>query len=207
MTSADIESAGQHIYARLERELSPHLLYHSLYHTRDDVVPAAIRLATAAGLGQEEWLILVTAAMYHDAGFLLTYAQHEQGSIHIAREALPTFGYSPEQVANVIDVIAATRMPQKPNGFLQELICDADLNMLGRDDFMQLNRLLLQETRHFSNQPITEDNWYHEQTKFLEGHHFFTRVAHEFLSAGKARNLGRMRSTLASLNGSAGAMK
>jgi len=153
MTSADIESAGQHIYARLERELSPHLLYHSLYHTRDDVVPAAIRLATAAGLGQEEWLILVTAAMYHDAGFLLTYAQHEQGSIHIAREALPTFGYSPEQVANVIDVIAATRMPQKPNGFLQELICDADLNMLGRDDFMQLNRLLLQETRHFSNQP------------------------------------------------------
>lgn len=207
MTSADIESAGRYVYTRLEHELSPHLVYHSLYHTRDDVVPAAARLAAAAELDEADRLILMTAAMFHDTGFLMTYEQHEQCSIDIARETLPAFGYSPTQVARVLDVIAATRMPQNPHGFLQELMCDADLNLLGRGDFMRLNRLLLQETRHFSNQPITEGNWYHEQTKFLEGHHFFTSVADELLSAGKARNLGRMRSTLASLNGSAGAMK
>ena len=37
--SADYERAKQYALGRLAGELSPHLAYHSLRHTRDDVLP------------------------------------------------------------------------------------------------------------------------------------------------------------------------
>ena len=41
----DFEAAKKYAIDRLKRELSPLLVYHSLWHTTDDVVLAAIRLA------------------------------------------------------------------------------------------------------------------------------------------------------------------
>ena len=199
---ADFDNVSRHIYSRLSRELSPYLTYHSLFHTRDDVVPAATRLGLSAGLDSEGVLILATAAVFHDTGFLLSYDEHEQYSILIARDTLPAYGYSAGQVAAVVDLIGATRMPQTPKGLLQELMCDADLDLLGRDDFMHLNQLLLQETRHYMNKDMSDGAWFLGQSKFLENHHFFTRVADEFRSAGKVKNMAQIRIVLSSLNGS-----
>lgn len=41
MGQPDFEQAVQYALGRLERELSLKLCYHSLEHTRDDVVPAS----------------------------------------------------------------------------------------------------------------------------------------------------------------------
>lgn len=186
---------------RLSRELSPHLTYHSLYHTRDDVLPAAARLGRAAGLNDEEYLALTTAALFHDTGFIETYDDHETGSIAVARAFLPEFGYSSGQIDRVAELIAATKMPQRPTDRLQELLCDADLDLLGREDFMRLNRALLIEVRHYSNRPVTDEAWMREQTRFIEDHRYFTPVAQALRAAGQARNRALMRAALASVNG------
>jgi uncharacterized protein len=197
----DYERAKQTVLAWLSRELSPHLTYHSLQHTRDDVLPAAERLGRATGIDSQSYLALTTAALFHDTGFLFTYQDHETQSIAIAGDVLPQFGYTPEQIALIADLIAATRMPQRPHGLLQELLCDADLDLLGRDDFMRLNRALYVEVRHYSSKLISEATWLGEQTRFLEDHHFFTTAANELRAEGKAHNLILMRAALASLNG------
>ena len=198
----DFEKASRYIFARLARELSPYLTYHSFFHTKDDVLPAAIRLGRASAIGPENCLLLETAALYHDSGFLLSYNDHEQYSILIARETLPDFGYSAEQIESVAELIAATRMPQRPNGLLQELLCDADLDLLGRDDFMSLNRKLLQEISHYSGRAVKEEDWLASQTIFLTNHHFFTPAARELRSSGKWRNIAHMRAAMHSANGS-----
>lgn len=197
----DFEQAKRYVVDRLSHDLSPHLTYHSLQHTRDDVLPAAARLGRAVGLGDEEFLIVITAALFHDTGFLRTYEAHERESMAIARDILPGFGYSTGQVDRVTDLIAATQMPQRPHGLLQELLCDADLDLLGRDDFPRLNRALLQEVRHFTAPALTEQTWLRGQTRFLEEHEFFTPAARTLRAPGKARNLAYMRAALASLNG------
>ena len=187
--------------SRLSRELSPHLTYHSLYHTRDDVLPAAARLGRASGLNEDEYLALTTAALFHDTGFIDTYEDHEAGSIAIARAALPDFDYSPAQIDRIADLIAATRMPQRPADPLQELLCDADLDLLGRDDFMRLNRALLKEVRHYSPRPVPDDTWMRDQLRFIEEHRFFSPAARTLRAAGESHNRALMRAALASTNG------
>lgn len=201
--SADYEQAKAYALGRLATQLSPHLTYHSLRHTRDDVLPAALCLGQAAGISNDERLCLSTAALFHDIGFLVAADDHETHSIAVARAALPLFGYSAAQLDTVAELIAATRMPQRPTSALAELLCDADLDVLGRDDFWEINRLLLAETEHLSGRPIDEREWLAGQLRFLEEHVYFSAAAHARRDSGKARNVNRLRHVVHSLNGSA----
>lgn len=200
--AADFERARDYALGRLARELSPHLTYHSLRHTRDDVWPSAVRLGLDAGIDDESLMCLATAALFHDIGFVTHYHNHEAHGVAIASAALPRFGYSPGQIACVSEMIAATKMPQRPASLLAQLLCDADLDVLGRDDFWDLNRRLLAETRHYQQPDVTEEEWVAGQTRFLAEHRFFSAVARARCDEGKALNLNLMRRALAGLNGS-----
>lgn len=185
-------AAKAYVTVRLTTELSPDLVYHCDRHTLEDVLPAAERLGRLAGIDDADLLTLMTAALFHDTGFLKQYHDHETASIAIARSALPDFGYAPEQIDKVALIIAATRMPQRPRCLLQQLMCDADLDLLGRDDFWELNRLLLEETRCFGTFTLSDEAWFTSQIRFLEDHDFFTPQARALRDAGKAQNISRM---------------
>ena len=62
MDKQNFEQAKQYALQRLERELSPNLLYHGVAHTRDDVVPAMETLANSEGTTGEAFFLLLTAA-------------------------------------------------------------------------------------------------------------------------------------------------
>ena len=203
---ADFTQARDYALARLANELSPRLSYHSLHHTRDDVLPACLRLAQAGSVADEDVLCLATAAAYHDIGFLYSYAEHEAHSIAMARVVLPGFGYNATQIDAIAALIAATRMPQQPATPLAELLCDADLDVLGRDDFWDLNRKLWAETgRYGKNGPVSEEQWLDEQVRFLQGHVYFSAAARRLRDAGKARNVILMQRAIAATRGLDGA--
>ena len=86
------------------------------------------------------------------------------------RQVLPGFDYSAEQLATIVELIAATKMPQRPTSPLAELLCDADLDVLGREDFWPINRQLLDETQHYQGRCIDEAEWLEGQTRFLAEH-------------------------------------
>jgi uncharacterized protein len=197
----DLERAKTYIFDRLGHELSSQLTYHSLYHTRDDVLPAAIRLGQKSGLDDLSLLLLATAALYHDTGFIYHYHNHVDESIAIAQATLPKFGYDTEQIRHIAGMIAATKMPQRPRTKLEELLCDADLDLLGREDFLRLNHNLLIETRRYIEPTLTEEKWLKEQCDFLADHSYFSGAAHTLRDEGKILNLARMRQALFSLNG------
>ena len=54
MTSPDFEGAKVWAIGRLEADLSAEYLYHSVAHTRDDVLPAAMRLARFSQLPDDD---------------------------------------------------------------------------------------------------------------------------------------------------------
>lgn len=196
MGQPDYSAARQYALVRLTQALDPRLCYHSLAHTCDDVLPAAEHLAALVGLPTEELLLLRTAALYHDIGFTMRRNQHELAGVHIMAEALPSFGYSAEQIAQIGLLIMATRLPQTPQSLAAQILADADLDLLGRNDFMVRNQLLRAEVAAFEATP-SDAAWYAAQLNFLTQHRYWTPAARRLRDAQKARNIELLQRLLA----------
>lgn len=195
MDSQNFEQAKQYALRRLEQELSPNLFYHGIEHTRDDVVPAVEKLLSMEGIQEESLYLLLTAAWFHDLGFIEQPLYHELISARIAVQVLPDFGYTDEQIEIVRWAILATALPQAPTTLLEEILTDADLDILGRDDFMLRNGHLRQELAFFGRN-YSDAEWYTGQLKFVESHTYFTASARALRNEGQAKNAADLRRIL-----------
>ena len=155
-----------------EHELPAARTYHSLEHTLD-VYASAIGIAEQEGVTGEGLTLLKIAALYHDSGFTVQDTEHEEAGCAIAREVLPGFGFTARQVELICDMIMATRIPQRPRNKLGRVLCDADLDYLGRGDFSLIGATLFQEMRTYGVLS-TEREWNELQVRFLERHAYFT---------------------------------
>jgi uncharacterized protein len=189
--------AGAQAYAieRLERELPSFLQYHTLYHTQSDVVPAIERLAQLEKIEGEPLLLLRTAAFFHDIGFVVQCKHHEEVSIQIAAQALPLFHYTRRQIEIVQALISTTRIPQTPHNLLDQIMADADLDVLGRSDFMTRNTALREEIFGLGLE-MTDVDWYTSQLRFLTTHRYFTKSACSLRNATKQKNIASLEHLL-----------
>lgn len=181
------QRARAYALSRLQQELPANLFYHGLHHTLD-VCRAAEELAAGEALSPEELLLVQTAAIYHDVGFIEQYLNNEPIAAQIARETLPAFGYSAQQISIICNIILATRVPQQPQNLLEQIVCDADLDYLGREDFFEISETLRREWLAFGLISSTED-WNCTQIRFFQNHHYFTRTAREKREARKQQHL------------------
>ncbi len=187
----DFEAARVYALDILENHLSANLYYHSAAHTRDDVVPAAIWLAQQENIKEADTFLLLTAAWYHDLGYVTGVDDHETRSKQLAAQVLPRFGYTSEQIATIQRLIEATRVPQQPKTHLEEIIADADLDTLGREDFFETSYLLYVELLSLGHQ-ITPLEWTERQLNFLQTHTYFTRTAKTERDPVKQENINAL---------------
>ena len=179
------------ILSRLENELDPRLGYHNLSHTLDVVKQAEVIAKKEKVNDKHELLLLKTAAVFHDSGFLLVYKNHEEKSCEIAAEALKNI-FGEEDIKKVNGMIMATKIPQSPHTLLEQIICDADLDYLGRNDFEPISRSLYKEFLTFKI--IPEDIiWDHIQIKFFESHHYFTGTSISKRNEKKLKHLNILK--------------
>ncbi|MFN0036651.1 MAG: HD domain-containing protein [Saprospiraceae bacterium] len=171
----DYRAAKQFILSKLRDELSDRLTYHGLHHTLD-VLKMANELCQSEGVSEHERVLVKTAALFHDAGFVKNkHAGHEAEGCLLVREALPTFGYKPAEIECICGMIMATKIPQSPNTLLEEILCDADLDYLGRDDFFSIGESLFVELQDY-HLIGDEQAWNRLQVSFLNAHRFYTRT-------------------------------
>ena len=168
----DLSAAKDLILAKLERELPPQRTYHSKAHTWD-VYLTAIDIAAKEGVTGEELALLKTAALFHDSGFTEQDLEHEEAGCRIVRRELPALGYKPAQVEYICRMILATKVPQSPRDKLSRILCDADLDYLGRHDFFRIGEKLLAEFRAYKVLS-TDQEWNELQLRFLRKHRFHT---------------------------------
>lgn len=190
--------AEDYVIKLLKEKLSPHLHYHSLAHTFD-VVSAAERLALAEGITDENLFLLKSAALFHDAGFVEQYKHNEPIGARMAGEILPNYGYSPEQIKQIQELIYVTAIPHKPKSLLEEIMCDADLDYLGRPDFFQIGDRLRRELRE-NGELDSDRKWDELQISFLSQHRYFTKTAIETRRPLKQQHLERVKMRLATYN-------
>ncbi|TVR39312.1 MAG: phosphohydrolase [Cryomorphaceae bacterium] len=188
------KEAENWVFAKLAHELEDVLIYHDIKHTAD-VVRAADRLCYLEGVSKHDTIMVRTAALFHDIGFCEQYMDNEELAAGIASEMLPQFGYSPEEVATIGQMILATRVPHHPYNKLDEIICDADLDYLGRDDFHPIADSLKVELMHYGIIK-TDKQWDEIQVKFFNLHRYFTPSAIRLRQVKKAAHLQEIKSRL-----------
>lgn len=196
MSYPDYSSAIAYSLDRLETELSPNLLYHSFWHTREDVMVAAQRLARLSDITGEDLRLLEVAAAYHDIGYLYTEVDHELFGIEIASQVLPDFGFTTDQISRISNMILATRLPQSPKNLVEATLADADLDVLGREDFFERSELLRLENAALGRL-IHPRDWAESQLRFLTKHTYFTKAAKRLRQTTKLANIAELEARLA----------
>jgi len=186
--------AGNYILDKLAKELPSYLSYHNVNHAKD-VFKAAERLAEQENVSHHDKELLLTAAWYHDSGFLKAPQGHEEESCSIVHQVLPLYGYNTNDIENVCGMIMATKMPQSPKNHLEEILADADLDYLGRDDFFTIGDKLYQELLP-SGTVNNEKEWNEWQLEFLTRHRYFTKTAQLTRKKKKEDNLEQIKRIL-----------
>jgi predicted metal-dependent HD superfamily phosphohydrolase len=185
-------SIYSHIIAKLQNELSPRFTYHSIDHTLD-VLEQTQQIAAREDIHTEENLFLLkVAALYHDSGFLFIYSGHEEKGCELGKKELPGFGLTSLQIKKICGMIMATKIPQLPKNRMEEIICDADLDYLGRDDFEPISNSLYKEFLDFGFVKNHHD-WMQKQIGFFELHHYFTKSSQQLRHPQKMSRLAKLK--------------
>lgn len=98
--SMDYFKANEFIFNKVKNDSPEYLKYHSYHHVLD-VLDAAVNLSQLEGITDIDCLLLKTAVLYHDAGFIKQTNEHEKIGCEIAQETLPEFGYTAEEIYKV----------------------------------------------------------------------------------------------------------
>ncbi len=182
------------ILDKLEKELPDYLYYHNVKHTVDIVTEVEL-IGWGEGCSDEEILLLKTAGLFHDAGHTVAYDNHEYHGTVLAREMLPKYNYSPEQIERICSIIMATKLPPRPTNLLENIICDSDLDYLGRSDFIPVSNTLYEELKA-QNKIGSLNDWNKIQVKFISGHQYFTATARSLREVNKQQQIERIQSLI-----------
>lgn len=178
------------VAALLEEKLSPYYYYHNAGHTLY-VFEQVIEIGRQEQCTEKEIDLLKAAALWHDTGFINTYANHEKESCLLARCYLPDYGYSPADIKVICGMIMATKMPQSPQNKAETIIADADLEYLGTNSVEEKAENLYKEL-HYIDPSLTLPQWHKTQISFLLAHQYFTPFCKQNREPVKQAYLRRM---------------
>ena len=188
----DFQGAEEYIVSRLRNELPATLFYHTLGHTLD-VQKVVKQLIIKEKIDTQTGLIIETAALFHDSGMIFNYKEHEIESVGIARDTLPLYAYSSKEIDEICDLIMVTRLPQRPLTYTGQVLCDADMDNLGRDDFFIQSFRLKLELEMNGIAAMTLKKWLGNLVQFLEDHIYYTKSAIAARQEHKNKNLSELK--------------
>ncbi len=173
------------IYFHAKKELlklPENIEYHDWMHTKT-FFDCVCYLAELEKIPKDKLILLKAAALYHDRGYIKKAGDHEEESAKIARAELPEFGFSEGQIRDIVRLILSTKIPTAPKDKLEMIMCDADLEPLGRDYFPYVSELLRKESGK------SGDEWTGIQIGFLKSHRYYTDSARKLFDRQKEGNL------------------
>ncbi|RYY69064.1 MAG: HDIG domain-containing protein [Chitinophagaceae bacterium] len=165
--------------------------YHNVNHTLS-VQHQANAIAQQLGITGRDAALIDAAALWHDTGYLITYAGHEEASCGLARKHLPEFGFSQQEITAICSMIMATKLPQAPQNIGGEILADADLAYLGTTSAAATAETLFEELSAIKP-GFTRQQWRTQQLDFISHHQYFTIPCQEKFEPLKQVYLAALR--------------
>ncbi len=177
---------------KLKNQLPSTLLYHNYDHSLN-AETIAKDIATNLGLTPIEIILIRTAALYHDLGFIHQYEHNEELAVQMAGTNLPRFNYSTEQISMVQDMIRSTRAESTVESVYDRILSDADHDYFGRADYFEIAEKLRQEYL-FYGKSFNELEWIEFQLEYLEKVHvYWTNWSISQRSIKKQKNISILK--------------
>lgn len=197
-STMDFDIARKAILQKLKDTLPDELVYHSLHHTMN-VEKSAVLFAELEGVKGLDLIILRTAVLFHDSGYVVRPTDNEDFAIHLARETLPEYGYSPSEISRITELIEATKHSVQPRTLLEQILCDADHDYLGRNDYHKIASKLRIELA-YQGTIMSDKEWILFQINYLENKHvYYTNSAKNIRQDGKKQTIQSLKKQLREL--------
>jgi predicted metal-dependent HD superfamily phosphohydrolase len=170
-------------------------VFHNYQHT-EEVVNAVNVIGLHSNLTSDELESAIAAAWLHDIGYEQGSKNHEQVSAAKAKDLMERLGIPHKKVVEVTEAILSTHIPQQPKTVVSQVLCDADLFHLSTDQCQEKGALLREEWRVLGSKDMTNDEWFHENLRFMKEHRYHTPYGQSVLELGKQKNIKKLKKSL-----------
>ena len=193
--TARLKVVDQYIRELFRDELPGGIKYHDANHTlhpTKGVVAVANSIAISEKISEHDRELLIAAAYFHDTGYIREYAKNEPIAARMAGRILKLIGYKPEEVEKVQKMILSTDLEREPKTHIEKILCDADLDHLGREDFFKLDGKL-REGRRARGINVSDDaKWYKGTLEMITKHQYYTESQKKLRDKDKQENIRRL---------------
>ena len=170
-----LQDVQDEVIEKLISDLPQNLYFHNVERVKE-LINLVDLYSRAEEMCDEDKLVVKTAAMLADVGYIHSYDEHEERSIEFAKDFLSRFKYNQEQIDKICSLIDISKQNRKPQNKLEEILLDAEMNYLSRADFVSLNEQLFNEQLEHGKIDTKED-WIKMQVVLLSNHKYYTQVA------------------------------
>ena len=194
-----LKIVDEYIWDLFKDELPDGIKYHDADHTLHPtrgVVAAANRIALSENISEHDRELIIAAAYFHDSGYIREFGKNEPIAARMAGRILKLIGYKPDEIEMIQKMILATDIAVEPKTHVEKILCDADLDHFGRDDFFKLDGKL-REGRRIRGIDVSDDlKWYKATLAVITNHQYYTQSQIELREEEKQKNIKRLLNKL-----------
>jgi predicted metal-dependent HD superfamily phosphohydrolase len=191
-----LRKADAYVQQEILENLPNAYLFHNYEHT-EEVVEAAKKLADSANLSEDNRIILLLAAVFHDLGYVKGHKDHEKSSAQMAEEFLKEQQMEPKTIEEVKKLILSTRKSVTPETELEKILHDACWSFLGRKRFFRRAQLLEMEYEQVHQKKISKKKWNRKMLDVQLETSFLTPYGLEEYGSRKNKNTVKQQQELA----------
>ena len=173
---------------QLPKGLKFHIADHTLHPTKG-VVASANRIAIFENISEHDRELLITAAYFHDSGYVREYNKNEPIAAEMAGRILKSIGYKPNEVIKIQKMILSTDLEREPKTHLEKILCDADLDHFVREDFLELDGKLREEWRAEGIDVNDDLKWYNGTLEIITKHQYYTESQKKSRDERRQKNI------------------
>ena len=197
-----LKIVDQYIRELFRDELPNGIKYHDADHTLNPtkgVVAIANKIAIAENISKHDRELLITAAYFHDTGYIREYDKNEPIAARMAGRILKLIGYKPNEIEKIQNMILSTDLAVEPKTHLEKILCDADLDHLGRPDFLELDAKLREGRRNRGVDVSDDEKWYRGTLDLMKNHKFYAESQKLSKEKEKQKNIQMLIDKLKSI--------
>jgi uncharacterized protein len=163
------------------------LTYHNFNHAIEVFDTVTKRTNS---LNEKERFCVQASALIHDIIYVPFRKDNEEKSIALALPLLIELGCDEAEIELISGCVLSTKIPQIPRNDLQKILCDADLDNLGREDFFEKNVLVRLELG------LDESKEWWTFSLNLLNQTYFTKLAQSIRGQKRKQNYERVKTIL-----------
>jgi hypothetical protein len=110
----------------------------------------------------------------------------------MAGRILRLIGYEPMEIEKIQNLILSTDLAVEPKTHVEKILGDADLDHLGRPDFLELDARLRQGRSNWGVDLSDDEQWYNGTLDLIKKHHFYTESPKNLREKEKQKNIQKV---------------